>query len=221
MIIPVLNAADRIGPCLGALGEAVMDGIIREVILVDGGSEDAIAEVADGVGALLINAPRGRGMQLAAGAQAAQGAWLMFLHADSVLGPQWADAVRRHMHGAPGKAGYFQLAFSSAHPMARLTAGWANFRARIFGLPYGDQGLLIPRALYETSGGFAELPLMEDVALVRRLRGRLCAIDMQIETSAERYERDGWLRRGSGNLWRLVRYLAGVPAERLAKGYDR
>ncbi|NIP74728.1 MAG: glycosyltransferase, partial [Xanthomonadales bacterium] len=97
--IPTLEAADRIGPCLGALGEAVMEGVIHEVIVADGGSEDAIGEIAEAVGARLITAQAGRGMQLAAGAKVARGRWLLFLHADTVLAPGWGAAVLAHIQG--------------------------------------------------------------------------------------------------------------------------
>lgn len=221
VVIPVLNAADTLGPCLGALAEGLMSGLIRELILADGGSDDAIAQVADAVGARLVQAPRGRGTQLAAGARAAEGAWLLFLHADSVLAADWPAAVRHHLVRQPDSAGYFRLRFDSRHPMARVTERWANLRARAFGLPYGDQGLLIPRTLYHATGGFPEIPLMEDVALARALAGRLRPLEATIVTSADRYQRDGWLRRGGGNLVRLVRYLAGTAPDRLARHYDR
>lgn len=221
VIVPVLNAADRLGPCLGALGEALFDGLIAELILVDGGSSDAIADVADGVGARLVRAPRGRGRQLAAGARVAQGDWFLFLHADSVPAEGWHLAVRAHMAEAPGHAGYFRLGFDVDHGAARAVAFWANWRARWLGLPYGDQGLVVPRGLYETVGGYPEIDLMEDVALARRLRGRLRPIRAGIVTSAERYEREGWLRRGSGNLWTLTRYFMGTDPARLAQSYRR
>ena len=221
IVIPTLDVADRIGPCLGALTEGLHQGLIRELILADGGSTDAIAEVADTVGAHLITGPRGRGTQLGAGTRQARGAWLLLLHADSELQPGWSEAVLGHLRRHPSKAGYFRLRFSSGAPMARLTAGWANLRARLFGLPFGDQGLLVPAALLSEVGGVPDLPLMEDVALARRLRGRLHRIDAEILTSAERYRRNGWARQGLGNLWRQIRFLCGVPPERLVRGYER
>ena len=172
VIIPVLNAADQIGACLGAVGEALFEGLINEVIFADGGSTDQIAEVAEAVGARLIHAPPGRGQQLAAAAQEAKGAWLLVIHADSVVGEGWIEAVRDHMRAYPDKAGYFRLRFDSDHRMAGIVAGWANLRSKLLGLPYGDQGLLIPRTLYDRVGGYDQIPLMEDVALARRLRGR-------------------------------------------------
>lgn len=222
VVIPTLEAADRIGPCLGALSEAVMEGVIHEVIVADGGSADAIAEVAEAVGARLVTAPWGRGAQLAAGARAARGSWLLFLHADTVLAPGWAAAVLAHVRTRPERAGYFALRFDTQGPMARIVAGWANLRAALFALPYGDQGLLISRALYDQAGGYRPIPLMEDVALVRRIgRRRLARLGAAAVTSASRYGADGWLRRGWRNLTTLALYFLGVAPERLARRYER
>lgn len=222
VVIPTLDAAGRIGPCLGALGAALCDGIICEVIIADGESSDAIAEVAEAVGARLITAPRSRGSQLAAGARAARGDWLLFLHADSVLPGGWGTAVLAHIAARPDQAGYFDLRFGAPGLAPRLVAGWANLRARLFALPYGDQGLLVRRALYEQVGGYPEIPLMEDVALVRRIgRRRLARLGQAVETSAERYLAEGWLRRGWHNLTTLALHLLGVSPERLARRYHR
>lgn len=219
VVIPTLDVADRLGPCLGALGDALFEGVIREVILADGGSADAIEGVAAATGARLVTAPLGRGQQLAAGAEAARGAWLLFLHSDTVLGSGWGTAVLAHIARHPDRAGWFRLAFDTDHRMARLVAGWANWRSRWIGLPYGDQGLLVPRALYQRVGGYPPIPLMEDVALARRLRGRLSPLSAVAVTSARRYEREGWFRRGARNVGTLARYLAGVPPERLIARY--
>ena len=222
IIIPTLNAADRIGPCLGALAEALFDGLIHRVILTDGGSTDAIANVADEVGAELITAPRGRGSQLRVGAQAASGSeWLLFLHADTVLQHDWPTVLRDHIGKHPDKAGCFRLRFRSNAMAARWTERWANLRSRAFGLPYGDQGLLISRRLYERIGGYPDVPLMEDVAIARALgRHRICLLACDAVTSAERYERDGWLRRGWRNLTTLALYLMGRSPEALLRRYE-
>lgn len=222
VIIPTFEAASRIGPCLAALAHGAFDGMIAELIIADGGSSDDIATLADGVGARLVQAPRGRGTQLAAGADAARADWLFFLHADTVLGESWPTAVRAHIEGGPGKAAHARLAFESAEPMARMTAGWANLRARMFGLPYGDQGLLIHRTLYRSVGGYPAIPLMEDVAIVRRIgRRRLRQLDTTATTDAERYRRDGWIRRGARNLGTLALYLMGRDPARLVTRYER
>lgn len=222
VIIPTLDAAEGLGPCLQALTEGLMDGLIRELILADGGSRDAIAEVADAAGARLVTSAPGRGTQLAAGAAAARGEWMLFLHADTVLQPGWSGSVRRHLEAGPGKAGYFRLRFDAAGPAPRLVAGWANLRARLFALPYGDQGLLLSRSLYHSAGGYPEIPLMEDVALARRLgRRRLARIGADAVTSGARYRRGGWLRRGARNLATLALYFLGMRPDRLARFYGR
>ena len=222
IVIPTLEAADRIGPCLGALSEGLMSGLIHELIIADGGSQDAIAELADALGARLVTAPRGRGQQLAAGARAARGEWFLFLHADTVLAPGWAGVVRSHMDNGPQRAGYFALRFDTSATMGRLVAAWANLRSALFALPYGDQGLLVSRLLYRQTGGYRPIPLMEDVALVRRIgRRRLARLDAAAVTSAARYGADGWLRRGWRNLTTLALYFLGVAPERLARRYTR
>jgi len=222
VIIPTLNAADGIGPCLAALADGVIEGLVAELILVDGGSEDEIGAVAEVAGARLITAPRGRGTQLGAGAEAAGGAWLLFVHADTVLGPDWVAAVRAHIEDRPGRAGYFGLRFQSRATMARVTAGWANLRSALFALPYGDQALLIRRDLYEAAGGYPPVPLLEDVMLVRRLgRRRLARMAAVATTSPARYERDGWVRRGWRNISTVLLHFAGGPPERLAERYRR
>ncbi len=222
IVIPTLDAAERIGPCLGALNEGLMSGLIHELIIADGGSQDAVAELADALGARLVAAPRGRGRQLAAGARAAHGAWFLFLHADTVLPPGWAEVVRSHIDNGPQRAGYFALRFDTPATMGRLVAAWANLRSALFALPYGDQGLLVSRLLYRQTGGYRPIPLMEDVALVRRIgRRRLVRLRAVAVTSASRYGADGWLWRGWRNLTTLALYFLGVAPERLARRYVR
>jgi hypothetical protein len=178
--------------------------------------------VAEAIGARLVRAPRGRGQQLAAGAQAARGAWLLFLHADTVLTPGWTAAVLAHIRDRPDRAGWFRLRFDAEGPMPRLVAGWANLRSVLLALPFGDQGLLVSRAVYRAAGGYPEIPLMEDVALARRLgRRRLSGIGAEAVTSAARYAQVGWLRRGWRHLTNQALYFLGVPPERLARRYGR
>lgn len=220
VVVPTLNAEGRIGPCLGALYEAVQAGLLRELIVVDGGSEDRSVEIAREVGAEVLEVAPSRGGQLRAGCAVARGEWLLVVHADTVLEEGWTEAVAAHL--STGIAGYFTLQFDGGGATARRVAGWANLRARFFGLPYGDQGLLVPRRLYEAVGGYPDIPLMEDVALVRRIgRRRLRPLAAAALTSAEKYRRQGWLRRGGRNLWTLMRYFVGVSPERLAADYRR
>ncbi len=148
--------------------------------------------------------------------EAAQGRWLLVLHADTVLQEGWAGVVAEHIQ-ASDRAGWFRLRFDRG---GRFVAGWANLRSRL-GLPYGDQGLLMPRSLYDAVGGYADQPLMEDVAMARSLRGRMVRLDAVAVTSAAKYRAQGWVRRGVRNLWTLVRYACGASPERLAKSYRR
>jgi len=220
VIIPTLNSAPHLQSCLGALGEGIMDGLLTEVIFADGGSCDDTAQIAEDVGATFLSTPIGRGNQMAAAAQIARGEWLLFLHSDSVLGRDWQDAVIRHLT-TPEKAAYFKLRFDEATFPARTVASWANLRARWLGLPYGDQGLLISRRLYKRIGGFPDIPLMEDVAIAKKLRGKLSALPAFIETSAEKYRQDGWIKRSFKNFNVLSRYLTGADPTKLAAKYYR
>lgn len=221
IVIPTRDAAADLPGCLAALGEGLAGGVIRELVVSDGGSTDGTCAIAEAAGARVVTGAAGRGGQLRRGCAAAEGAWLLILHADSWPASGWAAVAARHMAGADAKAGYFRLAFDAAGAMPRLVAGWANLRARAFGLPFGDQGLLLPRALYDAAGGFDDIPLMEDVALVRRLHGRLMPLDATIVTSADRYEAEGWVRRGWRNLALQARYLAGADPADLARAYRR
>ena len=214
VVIPALNAGRTLGACLERVKGAA------EIIVVDGGSGDETCTIAAAHGARLISAPRGRGVQLRAGGEAAQGDWLLFFHADTLLGEGWCDAAERHVAHFPSSAACFRFRLDSPAWQARLVERGVGLRASFLGLPYGDQGLLIPRTLYEAIGGYAPLPLMEDVDLVRRLgRSRLRILDADAVTSTERWERDGWLRRSARNLICLGLYGAGVSPERIARLY--
>lgn len=218
VVIPTLNAGDALAPTLGALTPGLKAGLIRELVISDGGSLDETRAVAQAAGAVWIPGTPGRGGQLRRGAEAAGGDWLLFLHADTHLSADWADAALAHLES--DKAGVFRLAFRAKGLAPWLVAGWANLRTRL-GLPYGDQGLLISRALYDAVGGFPDQPLMEDVAMARALKRQITILPATAETSAERYQQDGWLLRGAGNLLTLARYLAGADPQKLARRYSR
>jgi glycosyltransferase involved in cell wall biosynthesis len=152
VVIPTLNAAAVLPACIGALAR-----LPGEVVVVDGGSTDGTPEVAARLGALVVQAPRGRGRQIAAGVAAARGEWLLLLHADTVLAPGWAAAAYPFMARGAGKAGYFRFALDGAEPQARRLERMVAWRCRRLGLPYGDQGLLLPRVLLEEVGGVRDL----------------------------------------------------------------
>lgn len=219
VVIPVLDAGTELPRTLAALAGVAEIG---EVIVVDGGSRDASVRIARRARARVIETPRGRGIQLAAGAKAARGDWLLFLHADSRPSPGWDAAVREFIAtpDAAERAGYFALVFDDSAAAARRVEQLAAWRCRALGLPYGDQGLLIHRSLYEAAGGYPAIPLMEDVALARRLgRARLRPLAAAIVTSANRYRRDGYWRRPLRNLCCLSLYFLGVPPTRIARLY--
>jgi rSAM/selenodomain-associated transferase 2 len=213
IIIPTLNAQHTLPDCLSALMEGVRAELIYEVVVTDGGSTDATHEIAEAWGAEFVSGPASRGGQLARGCVQARGAWLFVLHADTQLRPGWTEGVRAHL--STKDAGWCRLRFDQG---GAVVAAWANLRSR-FGLPYGDQGLLLPRALYQTVGGYKDIPLMEDVSMARALRGRLRAMDATAVTSAEKYRQQGWIRRGARNLLTLLRYFAGADPDSLARAY--
>ncbi|MBV9858501.1 MAG: TIGR04283 family arsenosugar biosynthesis glycosyltransferase [Alphaproteobacteria bacterium] len=218
VVIPALNAADTVTETLCALGEPPL---LREVIVVDGGSRDDTARAVAERGARVFIAPRGRGPQLRAGAALALGPWLLFLHADCRVERGWAAAAERFIaRYGEARAGYFRFGLDDASRSARRLERLVAWRCRVFGLPYGDQGLLIHRSLYDAVGGYAPIPLMEDVDLVRRLgRNRLAPIGAACVASARRYRREGYLRRPLRNLLCLSLYLAGVSPRRLVPLY--
>ena len=218
IVIPTLNAGTTLARTLAAL--PAHPDLVFSTTICDGGSHDDTVTIARRAGAAVVTAPPGRGGQLATGAAAGRTPWLLFLHADTRLGPGANDAIARFVRSAADKAGYFRLCFDAEEAGARRVERLAAWRCRSFGLPYGDQGLLISRAHYERLGGFRPLPLMEDVDLVRRIgRDDLVPLDADALTSAARYRRDGWLLRPLRNLTCLTLYFAGVPPQTLRRLY--
>jgi rSAM/selenodomain-associated transferase 2 len=219
VVIPTLDAAHELPATLAALGGA---RLIREIIVADGGSADDTVVIAHAAGARTLVAARGRGTQLATGAAAASGDWLLFLHADCRLVPGWQQAVEAFVAapGATGRAGYFAFALDDRSPAARRLEHIVAWRCRALALPYGDQGLLIARVLYNSVGGFSAMPLMEDVDLVRRVgRRRLAPLGVPLYASARRYRRDGYVGRMLRNMLCLSLYFMRVPPQRIARIY--
>jgi rSAM/selenodomain-associated transferase 2 len=222
IVIPTFNAAEVLVPTLASLAAFDAVGLVHEVIVVDGGSTDATREIAVEAGAVIVSADQGRGPQLIAGAGAARGDWLLFLHADTVLSSDWHMSVRDFFDNPPdrSRAAYFRFALDDDAAAARRLESIVNWRARRLGLPYGDQGLLIARAHYEAIGGYRPLALMEDVDIARRIgRHRLVGLAAAATTSAAKFRRTGYLRRSARNLLCLGLYFLGMPPRLIGKVY--
>ncbi|MBC8086347.1 MAG: TIGR04283 family arsenosugar biosynthesis glycosyltransferase [Phycisphaerae bacterium] len=220
IVIPALNEAGTL-PLL--LADLKLLSFATQIIVVDGGSSDATIEVAEALGAHCVRCAKGRGRQLRAGAAAATAPILGFVHADARLG---SDA-RAQLHAIPESANnvvrVFTLKVDSPRWPYRLVEAAAALRTRLFRMPYGDQGLFLSRALYDETGGFAEIPLMEDVEMMRRLKGRarivICAATITV--SARRWERDGVWARSFRNVGLLIRWFMGASPDKLASSYER
>lgn len=222
VIIPAFKSAEDLPACLSHLFPGLEAGLIREVIVSGVPSNDATRDIAEAAGAIWVEGEKGRGTQLKLGAEVARGEWLLFLHVDTWLDPAWCGAAKAHIASEEEKAGAFQLAFRSTLWRARWVAGLANLRSRLLGMPYGDQGLLISRTLYDRIGGYHAVPLMEDVSIARRIgRGRLAILPAIARTSGARQEADGWLKRSFQNIWLVARYFCGTDPQALAKAYYR
>jgi rSAM/selenodomain-associated transferase 2 len=225
VVIPTYNAEQTLAPTLAALVPAVVDGIVQEAIIVDGGSSDGTAIIADAAGAKFLHAPRGSGSQLQAGAAAARGDWLLFLQADTMLEPGWADEAEHFMRQVAlgtrkDAAASFRFTLDEDGLKPRLMERLVGLRCLLFALPYGGQGLLISRALYRELGGFRPMPLMEDFDFMRRLKRReRVMLRSRAVTTGGRHGRDGYVTPSLRNLCRLTLYSLRVPPKVLARLY--
>ena len=217
VVIPTLNEAEFLPALLEDLRRVVVP---LDIVIADGGSSDGTISAASAAGVRTVVAPRGRARQMNAGARAVAGQWLMFLHADSRLPTQARRALLNAVVDEPQlEAAVFGFSID-------LPPGWKRFievgqvwRQRIYGLPYGDQGLLIRRELFDAVGGYPDVPLLEDVATLRALRrrARVRTLPAAIVTSGRRYQREGVVRTWLRHTAIIFLYLVGVRPEHLVR----
>jgi rSAM/selenodomain-associated transferase 2 len=218
IIVPVLDEAAGIEACLAPLQPMRARGV--EVIVVDGGSRDATCSLAAPLADRVLEAPRGRARQMNAGAAAARGDVLVFLHADTLL-PSGADGLVDAAIANGAAWGRFDVRIPGTSALLRLVAWSMNLRSRLSGIATGDQAIFARRDAFEAAGGFPEIPLMEDVALSRHLKraGRPACLRERVVTSARRWERHGTLRT-IFLMWRLrLAYALGADPQTLAQRY--
>jgi rSAM/selenodomain-associated transferase 2 len=215
VVIPALGVGEALRPTLDSV-----KGCVDDLVVSDGRSSDHTAAYAKQSGATVVVGERGRGQQLRRGAEIATGDWLLFLHADTVLEEGWIDEARQFMAKNGEKSAVFSFALDDPNPWARMIEKGVALRCRLLALPYGDQGLLISRALYDSIGGYKPISLFEDVDIIRRIgRRRLVRLNSAAVTSSVRYQRGGFLRRPLKNLMLLLFYYLGISPEKLARLY--
>jgi rSAM/selenodomain-associated transferase 2 len=220
VVIPTLNEASYLPGLLGDL-QRLRKTVALDVVVVDGGSRDATLGVAARHDARTIVGPAGRARQLNAGAAAARGEWLLFLHADGRMPPAARRALLAAVVEEPvPEVAVFRFAIDLPPPWKGFIELGQALRERLYHLPYGDQGLLLRRELFEAVGGYPDIPIMEDVALIRGMRRRKAGIrrlPAALVTSGRRYRERGVLRTWLANVVLIALYLMGVPPRRLAR----
>lgn len=216
VVIPAVNEEQHIASTVAS----VVQGNPWEITVVDGGSRDETAQRARETGAAVVASHPGRARQMNAGASKSDGNVLLFLHADTVLGHDYASAAPRLSDGTMA-AGAFRFAIADRFPGSKFIEWTTNLRSRWLQLPYGDQGLFLRRSLFEELGGFADLPILEDYELVRRLRrcGRVITVPQPAITSGRRWQRLGFFRATLVNTWMILGYRLGWPIDKLAATY--
>lgn len=218
VVIPALDEQEWIE---GTIASARAPGV--EILVVDGGSRDATAERARAAGARVIASERGRARQLDVGARGTEADVLLFLHADTRLSPGWAVALRGALRDPGVVGGAFRFRFDRRTPRLRFVELGARLRVALFGLPYGDQALFVRRGVLAEIGGVPQVPIMEDLDLVRALRrrGRLARLPLPATTSARRYEAGGVLRTMLRHWVAATAWALGADRARVAAWYRR
>jgi rSAM/selenodomain-associated transferase 2 len=217
IILPVLNESDGIVDALTALAPLRWRG--AEVVVADGGSTDATVALARPLADVVVTAPRGRGVQMNAGAAASTGKVLLFLHADTRLPPN-ADQLIFERLAQTGRAwGRFDVRIASAHRLLPVVAAMMNLRSRVTGIATGDQAIFATIAAF--GPGFPDIPLMEDIALSKRLKrtGPPLCLTAPVVTSGRRWEKHGVIKTILLMWWLRFAYFLGVNPAWLARSY--
>ena len=220
IIIPVLNEAATIVAALDALAPLRARG--SEIIVVDGGSGDDTIALARPLADFVITSPRGRAVQMNAGAALARGDALLFLHADTRLPGEADRLVLEGLARSKRAWGRFNVTIDGKHPLLPAVAAAMNLRSRLTGIATGDQAMFATREAFDAAGGFPEIALMEDIALARSLKrmSRPLCLRARATTSGRRWEERGVLRTIL-LMWQLrVAYFLGAKPEELAKRYE-
>ncbi len=217
VIIPALDEEANLPRSLSALPPEA------EIIVVDGQSRDRTREIARQWGARVVQSKRGRAAQMNVGREHASGDVLLFLHVDCVLGPRATESMEKALSRSGVVGGSFRLHIDHPGWGYRLVAFGSNLRARLFGLPYGDQAIFVRRSDFDAIGGYPEDPLMEDVVLVRRLRrrGKLASVDDTVTTGTRHWQHLGPLLTTLLNWVTVGLFFLGVSPTRLAPWYQR
>jgi len=219
VVVPALNEARGIRDTLRALVPLRQCG--HEVIVVDGGSVDATRELAVLLADRVIVSPRGRARQMNVGAAEARGDILWFLHADTVPESDAGETILAAFAASGRDWGRFDVRLAGGQRLLRLVEALMNLRSHLTGIATGDQGIFMRRALFEAVGGFPDIPLMEDVALCRRLKrhGRPACTRRALTTSSRRWEEAGVIRTIALMWWLRLAYFFGADPRRLARWY--
>jgi rSAM/selenodomain-associated transferase 2 len=219
IIVPVLNEGEGIGGALDALAD--LRALGTEVIVVDGGSRDATIQRARLRADRVIVAPRGRARQMNAGVEKAAGDVLLFLHADTRLPADVDHVVLNGLERSGRVWGRFDVRIDSRHPLLFAVARLMNLRSRLTGIATGDQAIFARRDAFRAAGAFAEIPLMEDIALCKRLKraSRPLCLRERAVTSGRRWETNGVVRTVL-LMWHLrLAYFFGADPQSLARQY--
>jgi rSAM/selenodomain-associated transferase 2 len=221
IILPVLHEAGTINTAIAHLRDLQQDRPL-EIIVVDGDPAGSTLQAIQDDDIVRAVSEPGRALQMNRGASLAQGEVLLFLHADTLLPRQALARIAAALADSHFVAGAFDLGFDTKKSIFRVTEHYAAIRTRLTRIPFGDQAIFVERAYFEKIGGYAEIPLMEDVEMMARIRkrgDRICIIPEKVLTSARRYEREGVLYCTVRNWTLQLCYSAGVSPEKLVKWY--